>query len=89
LIRNWAIAQTIIVLAWLPGLVAIYLAANQDPFQNYRWIPASTLEHVWPVIAAAYLYRASNVTSFALLPTSVPWLGTALVGMALLGAWSL
>jgi mannosyltransferase len=89
LIRSWAIAQTIIILAWLPGLVAIYLATNHDPFHNHRWIPASTLEHVWSVIAAAYLYRASNVTSFALLPTSVPWLGTALVGLALLGAWSL
>jgi len=75
LIRNWAIAQTIIVLAWLPGLVAIYLAAERDPFYTYRWVPASTLEHVWSVIAAAYLYRASNVTTFVLLPTSVPWLG--------------
>lgn len=88
-IRNWAIVQTIIVLAWLPGLVAIYLAAERDPFQTYRWIPASTLEHVWSVIAAAYLYRASNVTTFVLLPTSVPWLGAALVGLALLGAWRL
>jgi mannosyltransferase len=89
LIRNWAIAQTIIVLAWLPGLVAIYLAADHDPFDTYRWVPASTLEHVWSVIAAAYLYRASNVTTFVLLPTSVPWLGAALVGIALLGAWRL
>jgi hypothetical protein len=89
LIRNWAVAQTIIVLAWLPGLVAIYLAVDQDPFYTYRWIPASTLEHVWSVIAAAYLYRASNVTTFMLLPTSVPWLGAPLVGLALLGAWRL
>jgi hypothetical protein len=77
------------VLAWLPGLVAIYLAAEWDPFYTYRWVPASTLEHVWSVIAAAYLYRASNVTTFVLLPTSVPWLGAALVGLALLGAWRL
>jgi mannosyltransferase len=89
LIRNWAIAQTIIVVAWLPGLVAIYLAAERGPFYTYRWVPASTLEHVWSVIAAAYLYRASNVTTFALLPTPVPWLGVALVGLALLGAWRL
>jgi len=89
LIRNWAIAQTIIVLAWLPGLVAIYLASERDPFHSYRWVPASTLEHIWSVIAAAYLYRASNVTTFELLPTSVPWLGVALVGLALLGAWRL
>ena len=87
LIRNWAIAQTIIVLAWLPGLIAIYRAAHWDPFHG--WVPASTLEHVWSVIAAAYLYRASNVTTFVLLPTPVPWLGAALVGLALLGAWRL
>ena len=88
LIRNWVISQTIVFLAWLPGLVAIYLAADPDPFRAHRWIPASTLEHIWSVIAAAYLYRASNVTTFVLLPTSVPWLGVALVG-ALLGAWRL
>jgi mannosyltransferase len=35
------------------------------------------------------LYRASNVTTFVLLPTPVPWLGAALVGLALLGAWRL
>ena len=89
LIRNWAIAQTIIVLAWLPGLVAIYLAAERDPFYTHRWIPASTFEHVWSVIVAAYLYRASNVTTFMLLPTPVPWLGAAVFGLALLGAWRL
>jgi mannosyltransferase len=83
------IAQTIIVLAWLPALVAIYLAADRDPFHLPRWVPASTLEHVWSVIAAAYLYRASDVTTFVLLPTSVPWLGAALIGLALLGAWHL
>jgi len=89
LIRNWAIAQTIIVLAWLPGLIAIYLAADQDPFQTHRWIPASTFEHVWSVIVAAYLYRVSDVTTFMLLPTPVPWLGAAVFGLALLGAWRL
>ena len=89
LIRNWAIAQTVIVLAWLPGLVAIYLGAARDPFHLPGWVPASTLEHVWSVIAAAYLYRASNITTFVLLPTSVPWLGAALVGLALLGVWRL
>jgi uncharacterized membrane protein len=89
LIRSWAIAQTIIVLAWLPGLIAIYLAADRDPFHTHRWIPASTLEHIWSVIAAAYLYRASNITTVVLLPTPVPWLGAAVFGLALLGAWRL
>lgn len=89
LIRKWGLVQAIIVLAWLPGLIAICLGPHRDPLDGHRWIPPSTLEHVWSVIGAAYLYRASDITTFTLLPTPVPWLGMAFVGLALLGAWHL
>ena len=39
LLRHWLLAQLVIVIAWLPGLIAIYLAAGDDPLRGYRWIP--------------------------------------------------
>jgi mannosyltransferase len=89
LLKRWAIAQTIILLTWLPALTAIFLSSHRDPLHGYRWIPPSTLEHVWSVIAAAYLYRASDVTTFMLLPGSIAWLGAVLVALAIVGAWQL
>jgi len=89
LIRNWTLTQAIILLTWLPGLVAIYLAAHEDPLRNFRWLPPITLEHVWSVISAVYLFRASDIITFELLPTLVPGFGAAVVALALLGAWRL
>ena len=89
LIRNWTLTQAIILLTWLPGLVAIYLAAHEDPLRNFRWLPPITLEHVWSVISAVYLFRASDIITFELLPTFVPGFGAAVVALAVLGAWRL
>jgi hypothetical protein len=89
LIRNWTLTQAIILLTWLPGLVAIYLAAHEDPLRSFRWLPPITLEHVWSVISAVYLFRASDIITFELLPTFVPGFGAAVVALAVLGAWRL
>jgi 4-amino-4-deoxy-L-arabinose transferase-like glycosyltransferase len=89
LVRNWGLTQAIILLTWLPGLVAIYQAAHEDPLRGFRWIPPSTLEHVWSVISAVYLFQASDIITFELLPTFVPGFGAAVVALALLGAWHL
>jgi mannosyltransferase len=89
LIRNWITIQAIIVLTWLPGLIAMYLANQGDPLGGYRWVPPSTLHHVWSVISAVYLFRASDITTFELLPTRVPGFGAATVALALFGAWRL
>ena len=84
--RNWLTAQAIIFLAWLPGLVALVLAAQGDATSSYRWIPPSTWHHVWSVLSAVYLFRASDITTFELLPAAVPGLGTAILALALFGA---
>jgi mannosyltransferase len=89
LIRNWVVAQAVIVLVWLPGLAAIALASHHDPLRGYRWIPPSTLHHVGLVLSTVYLFRASDITTFELLPTPVPWLGAAVLALALFGAWRL
>jgi mannosyltransferase len=89
LIRNWLLTFVIILLAWLPGLIAMILTAGNDPLRGYRWIPPSTLPHVWRVLSAVYLYRGSNIATFALLPTLVPGLGIVIAALALFGAWRL
>jgi mannosyltransferase len=89
LIQNWTVTQAVIVLAWLPALVEICLAVHEDPLRNLRWIPPFTLDKLWSVISAVYLFRASDIISFELLPTLVPGFGAMVVALALLGAWRL
>jgi mannosyltransferase len=89
LIRNWMVAQAVIALAWVPGLIAICLATHEDPVRNLRWIPPFTLENLWSVFSAVYLFRASDLITFELLPTLIPGFGVAVVALAILGAWRL
>lgn len=88
-VRKWALAQAMIGLTWIPGLVAMALAVGSDPLRGFRWIPPTTLHHAWSVFSAVYLFRPSNVITFELLPTPVPIFGVALVALALFGAWQL
>jgi mannosyltransferase len=89
MLRGWLVTHAIIVLLWLPGLLAIALVNHHDPLRGYHWIPPSTLQHVSTVLSAVYLFRASDITSFELLPTPVPGLGFFIVALALFGAWRL
>lgn len=88
-IRKWALTQAIIVLTWIPGLAAIGLAVHEDLLRGSRWIPPTTLDHVWSVFSAVYLFRVSNVITFELLPMSIPGFGVVVLMLALLGAWQL
>lgn len=89
LVRIWLVAQGFIALVWLPVVAVIYRAGGDDPLRGYRWIPPSTWRHVSDVLSSVYLYRAADVTTFSLLPTSLPWLGFVILALALLGAWRL
>ncbi len=89
LVRNWLIMQAVILAAWLPALIAIWLVRHNDPLRGYEWIPPSTWQHVSSVLATVYLFRISDITSFALFPAAVPGLGLAVVALAAVGAWYL
>src|SRR5271166_4370010 len=88
-IRKWLLVQAIIVLTWVPGLIAMAVAAGDDPLRGFRWIPPTTLSHAWSVLSAVYFLRPSSVITFELLRTPVPILGVATIPFALLGAWRL
>lgn len=88
-VRAWLMAQAFIALVWLPALTALFYTSGGDPLRHYGWIPSSTWQHVSTVLSSLYLYRAADVTTFALLPTPVPWLGFVVLALALFGAWHL
>ncbi len=89
LARPWMLAQVVIVLAWLPGLIALYLTGGNDPLGGYRWIPQTTWDHVATVLSIVYLFRVADITNFAFLPGHVFGFGAVVVAAALLGAWRL
>ena len=89
LMRRWLVLQGVIGLIWLPGLIALAADKHPDPLRGYRWIPSSTFDHVATVLSSVYLFRPSDITSFALLPVPVPWLGFIVVAFALFGLWQL
>jgi mannosyltransferase len=88
-VRKWAWVQAIIVLTWVPWLIAMARAVGADPLRGIRWIPPTTLDHAWKVLSTVYLLRPSSIVTFELLPTPVPILGVAIAAFALLGAWRL
>lgn len=88
-LRNWAIAQAIILAAWLPWLVALYVVSDGGILDAVGWVPPVTMAGVWSVAAPVYLQRISAFVTFDLLPAAVPGLACAIVGLTLWGAWRL
>jgi mannosyltransferase len=89
LVRRWLLLQAAITLISLPGMIAIYRAGGGDQLHGFSWIPPSTFEHVARVLSAVYLFRASDMVTFALLPAPVPWLGIIVIAFAVFGLWQL
>ena len=89
LVRRWMLLQAVIVLIWLPGVVALYRAGGEDQLRGFNWIAPSTFAHVSTVLSAVYMFRSSNMTTFALLPAPLPWLGGIIIVFALFGLWQL
>lgn len=89
LLRNWAWTQAVILLFWLPALVAMLLTNKGASLSKLGWIPKATWETIWSTVSAVYLFRISDLMTFALLPTSLPGFGVGVAVLALLGAWRL
>jgi len=63
--------------------------ANAAILHNLDWAPPATLERLRSTIAAVYLFRVSDVTTFALLPTPASVFAVVPPLLALVGAWRL
>ena len=87
--RNWGLIQLMILAAWLPLLVAVYVASKGAVLDGVAWAPAETAKTIWSIVAPVYLLRISNFITLALAPVVVPGLSLSVAALALLGAWRL
>src|ERR1700730_6068861 len=89
LLRNWALAQVVILLFWVPALIAMWLANRGAVLSGLEWVPKTTWENIWSIVAAVYLFRMWDLVTLVFLPTPVPGFGGGVVIFALFGAWRL
>ncbi len=89
LLRNWALAQVVILLLWIPALIAMWLANRGAVLSGLEWVPKVTWENICSIVAAVYLFRISDLMTFVLLPTPLPGFGAGVVMFATFGAWRL
>jgi mannosyltransferase len=87
--KAWWLAQSVILLTWLPLLTALVLWNEHIPALDFAWIPPSTASHLWRVLSAVYLFRTSDVSTFELFPAQIPGFGLLIASIAVLGSWSL
>jgi mannosyltransferase len=85
--RNWIAAQLLILAAWVPMLIAVYLARQGAVLEGSTWVPAETTRTIWSIIAPVYLLRISSFITFDMMPARLPELAFAVVAAAALGAW--
>jgi mannosyltransferase len=87
-LRNWGLAQVLILAIWLPSLAWVY-AVSYGVLYGAGWAPAETAKTIWSIIAPVYLLRVSSFITFGLLPTGVPGLALISATLAALGVWRL
>jgi uncharacterized membrane protein len=85
--RNWGIAQIVILAAWVPFAIAVYVASKGAVLDGVGWAPAATRKTTWWILAAVYLMRISNFITLDLAPVVIPGLSYAVALLAAFGAW--
>jgi mannosyltransferase len=88
-LRNWGLAQALILAIWVPSLAWVYAAGPGTFLYRADWAPAQTTRTMWSIIAPVYLLRISSFITFGLLPAKIPGLAVVSVTLAGLGAWRL
>lgn len=88
-LRNWVIVQALIILCWLPGLIAVAIMSKGTVFGGMSWAPPETWATIWAILAPVYLDRLTAFITFELQPATVPGLSLAIAAAAAYGAWRL
>jgi mannosyltransferase len=88
-LRNWGLAQVIVIAAWLPSAVAVYVFSDGSVIRAPGWAPTESVATIWSVVAPVYLHRISAFITFDLMPAAIPGLSLAIAVMAGYGAWRL
>jgi uncharacterized membrane protein len=87
-LRNWGLAQALILAIWLPSLAWVY-AVSSGVLYGAGWAPGETAKTIWSIVAPVYLLRISSFITFGLLPSGVPSLAAVSGALAALGVWRL
>jgi mannosyltransferase len=87
--RNWIPTQLMILAAWAPLLIAVWVARNGAVADGAAWVPAATAKTIWSIVAPVYLLRISSFITFDQMPAIVPGLAPVIAALAALGAWRL
>ncbi len=88
-LRNWGIAQALVVAAWLPMLIAVFVVSDGGVLDAADWAPAESIATIWSLAQSVYLHRIAAFITFDLLPPAVPGLSVAIAVLAACGAWRL
>lgn len=86
-LRNWSLANGAILVAWLPGLIALAVANVEKGLDGLTWIPAPDAEMMSNVLSFLYLYRSADMMTGELLPAAVPGFGLVVAALAAYGIW--
>lgn len=86
---SWSAAQIVILAAWLPSVVAVYIATAGSVLHAAGWAPPETLATVWSIVAPVYLHRIAAFITFDVMPARVPGLSIVIAVLAAYGAWRL
>jgi hypothetical protein len=89
LLIKWARSLSLILGVWLPALAVLAFLNRGAELEALLWVPKPTWEALRSTVATVYLFRISDLMTFRLMPTPVPWFGAVVVLIALLGAWRL
>ncbi|HZU90261.1 MAG TPA: glycosyltransferase family 39 protein [Stellaceae bacterium] len=88
-LRRWGLAQALVIAAWAPSLMIVFLVNKSGLAHGADWAPPETLGAIWATLAPVYLMRISDFIIFSLAPAGVPGLSVAVAGLAALGVWRL
>ncbi len=88
-LRNWGLAQALILVTWVPSAISIYVASEGAVLDGAGWAPAATPGAIWSIFAPVYLLRISRFITFGMMPAAVPGLAFVVAIIAALGAWRL
>lgn len=89
LIRNWAWSQAIIILVWLPALLAMWSMNRGAMLDGMQWIPKVSWDSVRTTAAALYLFRVPELMTLKLFASPLPEFGALVALAAAVGVWRL
>ena len=88
-LRNWGLAQALILAAWLPSIIWVYFASKGAVLDGAGWAPPLGAGSIWSTLAPVYLLRISRFITFGMMPAAIPGLAIVVAIIAALGAWRL